>query len=66
MDRWVEWANKDPFQSRKSDFLLISKCELSLEGIGPLNPTIHEGLEWPLQLNSLCVCLFVLSMLQIF
>jgi len=24
--------------------------------IGPLNTTIHEGLEWPLQFNSLSVC----------
>ena len=30
--------------------------------IGPLNPMIHEGLEWPLQLNSLCVCLSVGSL----
>ena len=33
--------------------------DLPINTIGPLNPTIHEGLEWPLQLNSLYVCLCV-------
>jgi len=34
--------------------------------IGLLNLMIYEGLERPLQLNSLCVCLYVLPILRIF
>ena len=35
--------------------------------VGPLNPTIHQGLEWPLELNSLLsVGSWYVCMLQIF
>ena len=57
MDRRVERANRIEIGK-----LLIVMDILWDDLIGPLNPTIHEGLEWPLQLNSL----YVLPILQIF
>ena len=47
--------------------ILISlKLLQRLCNIGPLNPTIYEGLEWPLQLNSVCVCVCMFSLCSLY